>query len=379
MHRPGATIDQQRRAPRRRGGWPVRIATVGMLVAGSAALAGDDGPELFPPGDAAPNLGPLRLVNPTRDPASAPTPGAAAPPSVPVLGPPTLPAATSEPSSPPPADPSPPPAAPAAPGGVIESTPAATRPAPAAAPAGNAVLAMPGLTIPAPSRRSSTLLPMPDLAVTMPDRPARAGSAEPELYPDGFDEVLPGNPRDATDLGAAGDLEPLGPRIVRPMAIPDPVATEGGRASSRAEANAARAASAAPRGRDPGPAKAATPTPAPRRGRFFGLFPGPLAVTPPTLTARSTPAATRGSRVEGDAAEIRPNAAEAALKARIEKQARTYVADRAKAIEVEVDAERRTATVRARGVKFFQKRPVRRALESLPALSGLRSTIEVDD
>jgi hypothetical protein len=65
------------------------------------------------------------------------------------------------------------------------------------------------------------------------------------------------------------------------------------------------------------------------------------------------------------------------LKRRIEKQAREVVGDRARSIEVRVVGK--VAVVQARGVKLFQKRNVRKSLEGIPSLSGLRSSIEVLD
>ena len=65
------------------------------------------------------------------------------------------------------------------------------------------------------------------------------------------------------------------------------------------------------------------------------------------------------------------------VKRRIEKQAREAVGDRVRSIEVRVVGK--NATVQARGVKLFQKKSVRKALENLPALTGLRTVIEVAD
>ena len=105
-----------------------------------------------------------------------------------------------------------------------------------------------------------------------------------------------------------------------------------------------------------------------RRGRFFGLFPAPVVI-PPALSATRTNSTSSPKSPEA--------AAEAALQARIEKQARLAVGERVRSIEVQVEQKR--AIVQARGVKFYQKRAVRKSLESLPALAGLRSTIEVLD
>ena len=68
---------------------------------------------------------------------------------------------------------------------------------------------------------------------------------------------------------------------------------------------------------------------------------------------------------------------ESTLKRRIERQAREVVGSRGRSVEVEVEGKR--AIVRVGGVKLFQKRGVRKQLEGIPALSGLRSTIVVDD
>ncbi len=70
-------------------------------------------------------------------------------------------------------------------------------------------------------------------------------------------------------------------------------------------------------------------------------------------------------------------AADAAIKRRIERQANDAVGDRTKSIDVRVVG--RSVTIQARGVKFLQRRTVRRSLESLPGLSGYRSVVEVLD
>jgi hypothetical protein len=68
---------------------------------------------------------------------------------------------------------------------------------------------------------------------------------------------------------------------------------------------------------------------------------------------------------------------DSALKRRIEKQALEAVGDRARSIEVRIVGK--NATVQARGVKFYQKRGVRKSLEGIPSLSGMRATIEIAD
>lgn len=110
------------------------------------------------------------------------------------------------------------------------------------------------------------------------------------------------------------------------------------------------------------------PTSLPRRP---GLFPNRW----------TNPFAPRGLMNDTDSAiraEPRSDpAADAALKRRIEKQATAAVGDRARAVDVRVVG--RSVTIQARGVKFLQRRAVRRTLESLPGLSGYRSVVELVD
>jgi hypothetical protein len=70
-------------------------------------------------------------------------------------------------------------------------------------------------------------------------------------------------------------------------------------------------------------------------------------------------------------------AAESALKRRIEKQAIQAVGARARSVEVRVVGK--DVAILAHGVRFYQRRGVRKSLESIPALAGLRSTIELVD
>jgi hypothetical protein len=70
-------------------------------------------------------------------------------------------------------------------------------------------------------------------------------------------------------------------------------------------------------------------------------------------------------------------AAEAALKRRIERQIHESLGDRARDVEVRILG--RDVTIRARATRFWQRRTVRRSLESLPGLSGYRATIDLLD
>jgi hypothetical protein len=108
--------------------------------------------------------------------------------------------------------------------------------------------------------------------------------------------------------------------------------------------------------------------PAPRRpsGLFGRFFP------PPPIE--------RNGLDERDALKVEPRsdpAADAALKRRVERQVRESVGSRLRSYEVRVIG--REVAIRARGVRFWQRRAVRNALESLPALSGYRATIDLMD
>jgi len=234
-------------------------------------------------------------------------------------------------------------------------------PTPAPARPRRAVMAVPGLMGPSSPRSTITSTPLPPPAEA-PGAPALDGPLEmpgpppasrPRLGP------LPGT-LGRTAVRDSSSLDD-GPIVV------DPPVNGPGTSARRAS-----------RGRPTGDSTASTiPPPAPRaRGRFFGLVPGPgpaPARTPP-LGGPSTSSLPGRATVD----DLKPEAAaDSTLRARIERQANMAVGDRARSIDVRVDGRR--ATVRARGVKFLQKRGVRKSLESLPALSGLRSTIDVLD
>ena len=283
------------------------------------------------------------------------------------------------------------PAGPARP--MIVSTPlpaspaATTRPAVVPAPkptiSGTSILAMPGLTVPATTPRPSTLV-VPDEALGDDDGPV-------------------GMPSGARTVGASGPGLTLdGPMEMPEAAIPATRGQGGASGASRSELvpipgpdddidlpgspsdPGARRATSTPHRLEPAPAggrgaSASTITPPARRGRFFGLWPAPGVVTPAASAARPatvTSASGRDVRPQGEGTDSL-DSAQATLKTRIEKQARQAVGDRVRSIEVHVD--QKTATIQARGVKFIQKRSVRKSLEALPALSGLRSTIEILD
>ena len=68
---------------------------------------------------------------------------------------------------------------------------------------------------------------------------------------------------------------------------------------------------------------------------------------------------------------------DAVVKRRIEQQIRTTLGDKVQSVEVRVSG--RNVLIVAKATRFWQKRGVRRSLESLPALSGFRARIDLDD
>jgi hypothetical protein len=70
-------------------------------------------------------------------------------------------------------------------------------------------------------------------------------------------------------------------------------------------------------------------------------------------------------------------AAEAALKRRVERQIRESLGDRVRDVEVRVLG--RDVTIRARANHFWQRRTVRRTLETLPGLSGYHTSAHLLD
>ena len=65
------------------------------------------------------------------------------------------------------------------------------------------------------------------------------------------------------------------------------------------------------------------------------------------------------------------------VKKKIEKQIREVLGDRVRSVEVRVSG--RNVLIVAEATRFWQKRAVRRTLETLPALEGYRARIDIDD
>ena len=255
--------------------------------------------------------------------------------------------------------------------------PAPTAPKPATAPAApprddRAVLALPGIT--APSSRSPRLgptittadLPPPSLGPTsdgglppleMPGaRPNQAGPIELIPLPS---ERFRGRIVDSIPIDAT----------LPPLEVP-PIRPGSSRPRGTTTTDRDRSILDDPidlmdiKDRDKSAKEDDKPLPPPpRRSGLFSRF----MLRPTSLGSDSAIKAEPRS----DAA------ADAEIKRRLERQASAAVGDRTKAIEVRVVG--RSITIQARGVKFLQKRAVRRSLETLPGLTGYRSVVEIVD
>ena len=111
-----------------------------------------------------------------------------------------------------------------------------------------------------------------------------------------------------------------------------------------------------------------SPRPAPRRGGVFNRFFGP---PPPREQAR------RPVR-DNSRPDREPNEdPDAAARRRIERQIRETLGDRVRSIEVRVNG--RNVLIVAQPSRFWLRRSVRHSLESLPALQGYRTRIELGE
>jgi hypothetical protein len=91
-------------------------------------------------------------------------------------------------------------------------------------------------------------------------------------------------------------------------------------------------------------------------------------------------ATTESASGDGSSITVEPRsdpAAEAAVKRRIEKQVEQTLGDRVRSVDVRVTG--RSVVFRAQASRFWQRRAVRRSLETLPLPSGYRGRVEMVD
>lgn len=199
---------------------------------------------------------------------------------------------------------------------IVEAAPAPAPAQPSTSPPGSVFLRPPrAVTLP-------TLKPVGPAAEELPPLVAPAGSPEPLPMPS---ETLT---LESSPLG----LDPL-PDARSPKA-------------SRPEID------------DPGP------TAGPRRRGLFGRF-----LPPPPTVPRP-----KGPRSRRDESEVDP-AADAVLKRKVEAQAISAAGRQARSLDVLVKDRR--VTIRARASRPWYRRSLRKALEGLPALVGLKADVDI--
>jgi hypothetical protein len=113
------------------------------------------------------------------------------------------------------------------------------------------------------------------------------------------------------------------------------------------------------------------PRSAPSRGLgLFGRFLAPTTSNPPKTESRNPQSTTRVN------VDPRPDpTADAATKQKLEREIRDSLGDRLRSVEVRVSG--RNVLIVARASRFWQKRTVRRSLETLPGLTGLRARVDI--
>ncbi len=212
------------------------------------------------------------------------------------------------------------------------------------------------------SPESGPVLVVPGVPSSASPR-SRPGPSAPEPRPPAALDDVPAliGPSEMPDPGLLGSPRPDAPastsRVDIPLEldeVPDPLVPTPPRTRTTPRSDEA-------------------PPPVRRGPRFFGR-----SAPPSAFTGRGSRATSRGEDSEEPSSKAKSDpAADAELKRRIERQVREAVGDRVRSVEVRVVG--RNVAIRAEASRFWQRRSVRRTLESLPGLSGYRTTIDVGD
>lgn len=284
----------------------------------------------------------------------------------PPLAPPELTAPTIEPQPAAPARESTAPAAPSA--DALHSPPS--------------LLIIPGVTAPRSPRRPAAigaaptasaldrsappLLESPAGAATAP-RPRGAAAATPDRGIGGGGATGPGLGGRPARYSVPLSLEPIpeGPENLDPIADPAP-AVRGFGPSSPSRTPLTPMTEPSESSRAPERSSAATPRRAPAFSGMIGRFFESTRPEPPAAHAHADVKVERKS----------DPAADNALRRRIERQIHEQLGDRVNSVEVRVVG--RNVLIRAHAGRFWQKRSVRRTLESLPALANHQARVELD-
>ncbi len=226
------------------------------------------------------------------------------------------------------------------------------------------LLVIPGVTAPVPARPG-----------TRPNRPrpaagAAAADSTAPLAPATSDAALLPPIDEPPPAGRDRALTGRSPIPLTLESIPDEPPAKLGSERLPADRSAAprspRSSSARPLSEPSAPAATGPATPR-SSSTMFGRLLGPT-------TSRDEPAGSRSSIT------VEPRSdptAEAAAKKRIEKQVQQAVGDRVRSVEIRVSG--RSVVIRAQAARFWQRRGVRRSLETMPLPSGYRARVEMID
>ncbi len=271
-----------------------------------------------------------------------------------------------------------PPAAQSGPRSETTPTPTPT-PSPAARaatprPRRGSMLVIPGVTAPAPRPGSvgRPRFPQP-LRPPLNDTSAPDGVSPPLSGPSNAGSPFqPSAPTEGPEASETPSL-PAIPLTLEPL--DDASAPAPNRPGARAPRETPRRSQGRPvRGEDPD-TPAASPRPAP--WRMPGLLGRILGQPPATSSRDAAQGQGPGAANRADAPTEAEPETDAVVKRRIEQQIRATLGDKVHSVQVRVSG--RNVRINARAARFWQKRGVSRALESLPALAGFRARIDLDN
>ena len=250
-----------------------------------------------------------------------------------------------------------------------EAKPAVVPP-PATRTEGRPLLVIPGVT--APGRPSSTI-PRPR---TVQQAPAvsSSGSISLDRPVAGGGSLEPGSPARPRSNGSSSTVGVTIPLTIEPL-DDEPAGKAGGTKATQTPAVVERPTLRSLADEKP-PIAPLTDEPAPEAGprrapSLFGRFLGPArSAAPPGLPDRGAQDPCQG-RCSPRCRHRRGRAK------RIEREINDSLGDRLRSLEVRVSG--RNVLIVARASRFWQKRSVRRALETLPGLAGYRARVDVPD
>jgi hypothetical protein len=250
------------------------------------------------------------------------------------------------------------------------------------APAVRPMLVIPGVTAP-PQRAGSrpptatsspprsTGVPVVAPRRTSPSAAAPSGASSP--FGGAAGRTVQSHPEPSARPSIPLSIEPLEDDKPTDRSRSRPVPPAGSAAGARTGSPRAGARSSAADTRTDTKTPAGDQRSRPRRAPgILGRLLGQPAAEPDRPESRSNASERKPDRDPRPGPET-----DAAVKRKIEKEIRDSLGDRVRSVEVRVSG--RNVLVVAKATRFWQKRPVRRSLETLPILTGYRARIELED